>query len=203
MASKNKGFTLPEVAVVVAIIGVLAMMMGPNLERTLSHYRLQGAAREIAMNLQYLRIKSMSTENQTRLDFTPGTVTLNDGFYTAFVDLDADGTHDAPTETDATKLKFTDSMAGYNGIELPTDVSFGWGTWGVNVTKQACSGTNTSQPTSAVTFNGQTARFEPTGTDARAGTIYLESESNNEFYAVSVSLTGNVKSCRWTGSAWE
>jgi prepilin-type N-terminal cleavage/methylation domain-containing protein len=202
MMSNREGLTITELMVVVTIVGVMAVIAVPAVGDIIAHYRLYGAAREIASTLQLLRLRSIGTNRDAYLDFTPGTVTLSDGFYTAFVDLDGAGDNDGTTEIEATKLNLNDSLGGYRGVLLPSGISFGWGTWGTDVTKRACMGSNTTEPADAVTFSGDRAKFKPSGSNARLGTVYLANTSISQFYAVSVAITGRVKVCRWSGSSW-
>ena len=203
MMMSREGFTLTELIVVVTIVGIMAMIAVPAVGDIIAHYRLQGAVREIATTLQLLRIRAIGTNRDAYLDFTPGTATLSDGFYTAFVDLDGAGDNDGTTETEATNLNLNDSLDGYSGVLLPRGVSFGWGTWGTDVTKRACKGSGTTAPADAVTFSGDSAKFNPSGSNSRFGTVYLANTSISQFYAVSVAITGRVKVCRWVGGRWD
>lgn len=201
MMSNRDGFTLTELMVVGAIVGVMAVIAIPAVGNVIAHYQLQGAVREIATTLQLLRLRAISTNRDTYLDFTPGTVTLSNGFYTAFVDLDGGTDNDGTTETEATNLNLNDSLGGYSGVLLPSGVSLGWGTWGVDVNKRACEGSG-SAPAAAVTFSAERAKFNPSGSNAKLGTVYLANTSISQFYAVSVAITGRVKVCRWVGGDW-
>jgi len=57
--SKN-GFTLIEVALVVAVLGVLSTIAVPNFKNTLDRYKLEVAAHELAQNIRLTQQKSIS-----------------------------------------------------------------------------------------------------------------------------------------------
>ena len=205
MVPNRKGFSLMELMFVLAIIAILAVVAIPAMGDIIDRYELKGAARDISSTLQLLRIRAIARNKNTYLDFTPGSVTLSDGFYTAFVDLDNGGDNDGATETKATNLNLNDVLGGYSGVLLPDGVSFGWGTWGTDVTKTACTGSSTTAPTDAVMFDnisGESAKFETSGANARMGTVYLANTSISKFYAISVAITGRIKFCRWDGGSW-
>jgi prepilin-type N-terminal cleavage/methylation domain-containing protein len=70
------GFTMPELIIVVLIIGIVALAGLPALNRTLDHYRLKGAAEEVVNALQYAQLKAMTSGLKTRVavSFTYDTI---------------------------------------------------------------------------------------------------------------------------------
>ena len=66
----NKGFTLIEVCIVVAIIAVAAAVAIPSFIDWLPHMRLKEATRDIASNIQLTRLQAVSTNTNTSLIFT-------------------------------------------------------------------------------------------------------------------------------------
>lgn len=66
-----RGFTLAELMLVVAILGMLLVLGMPSLAQFSSGYRLREAAREVASDLQYARILAIKENQSLRVDFSP------------------------------------------------------------------------------------------------------------------------------------
>jgi prepilin-type N-terminal cleavage/methylation domain-containing protein len=68
--SNNKGVTIIELAVVMAIIAIMALFMSPALGEWASGFRVRGASKDIADALQLARLKSISdaVEYKVELD---------------------------------------------------------------------------------------------------------------------------------------
>lgn len=60
----ERGFTLIEVMVVVAILGILVAMAMPDLTRTLDRYKLNTAARDLAGNIRLVRQRAIDGEGK-------------------------------------------------------------------------------------------------------------------------------------------
>jgi prepilin-type N-terminal cleavage/methylation domain-containing protein len=88
---KQDGFTLMEMIVVVAVIGVLALISAPAFLSMLNRVKLSGTTREVASLMQATRLESikMNAPAYVSYDATSNT-------FIAFVDLDRDGAMSDP-----------------------------------------------------------------------------------------------------------
>lgn len=198
MISNRKGVTAIELIGTVAIVGLLSTMALPSMKTAVLRYRLKDTAREIATSLRLLRIRAISTNFRTYLDFNPVTG-LEDRFYTAFVDENNLPNNNPPAETDATNLLLRDTVGGFRGKRLPTGVHYGWGS---DVGKGIAKG-STFPPSDAAAFgSGDRAGFSSDGLPITKGTVYLTNDLD-ESYAVTVNFAGKVKIRKWDGSSWE
>ena len=80
--SKNSGFTLLEVMVVVGIISVVIGIAVPNIISWLPKYRLKSAARDIISFMQEVKLEAIKTNTTREIIFdnsNSGTLKLNGG----------------------------------------------------------------------------------------------------------------------------
>lgn len=71
VATRNhpSGFTLSEILIALAIFAILAVVAFPNLALYSSGYKLRGAAREVATDLQFARLLAVKENNNFRVNF--------------------------------------------------------------------------------------------------------------------------------------
>jgi len=178
--SKNSGFTLLEVMVVVGIISVVIGIAVPNIISWLPKYRLKSAARDIISFMQEVKLEAIKTNTTLEIIFdNSGTP----GFY--YLDLDGNGTHD-PGEQ---RINLSSYLSG---------VSFGSGS-AVNDWKKP-----TPDPiTSSVNFSGSVKlRFSGRGMSNTPGTVFINNKDNDICYAITVLTTGAINTRKWTGTTW-
>ena len=77
---KQRGFTLVELLVTVALVGGMLIIGSPVMLRQLAHLRLTRATRDISVELQAARLKAIAKNVPYRLSFTLNTYPTADTF---------------------------------------------------------------------------------------------------------------------------
>jgi len=68
--NNKRGVTFTELAVVVTILGIMGVLMIPGIGNWLRHYRLRGAASDMASKLQAARMEAITTGFDYRVTVT-------------------------------------------------------------------------------------------------------------------------------------
>jgi len=89
--SKQLGFTLIEMMIVIAILGIFAGIAMPNFLSYLPKHRLNGAARQGMGDLMWARMQAVSQNNEFKVFFDPN----NNREYQILDDDNNNGTIDA------------------------------------------------------------------------------------------------------------
>lgn len=89
----SRGFTLVEMMIVFGLIGILLIVAVPNISLFLSGYKLRGATREVATDLQYARLLAVKENRSYRVAFLENSyqvVRVSDGTVVKSRNLAAD-----------------------------------------------------------------------------------------------------------------
>jgi|GEM_PF-3117464 len=207
----EKGFTLVELMMAVAITLILTSLVVFNLLGELPKYRLRSTANKVAATLQYLKIRAVTNNRIAWLEVNYGG--SGSHYYTGFVDEDGSGTADS-AEYVATALDFPDMEGTVPCFKLPPNISFGFpdgftsGT-GPDGSPFPGDGNFITTYSAGGSSSGGFIGYRPTGvpvinpsanmTPATPMVIYL-TNSLDEGYAVSVQITGRVRVWRWSSS---
>ena len=115
--SKNQnGFTLMELILVVAVMGIMAAIAIPSFMALLPAMRVNGAARQVMSDLMDARMEAVKQNHQYKI------FVLNDHQYKILDDNDGDGIDDGGGETSRTvdiQSNYSDVTISYDG-SLPT-----------------------------------------------------------------------------------
>ena len=87
----QRGFTLIEAVITVALLGILLLIGLPTVLGTLNRTRLTGTTREIATLLQVARLEAIKMDAPVEVNYDVGS-----NSFISFVDMDRDGLESAP-----------------------------------------------------------------------------------------------------------
>jgi type IV fimbrial biogenesis protein FimT len=69
---QQRGFTLVEAAIVMAVLGIVAGSAAPGMQQLLDSRRLDGAATQLATDIQHVRSEAVARNQPVRLSFYAG-----------------------------------------------------------------------------------------------------------------------------------
>ena len=175
------GFTMLELLVAVAIVGIAAGLAMPDLVSFMANFRLKGAANGLYSDMQYTKMNAIKQNKNWAIVFDP-----NAGKYYICSDQGGDDSWALSQNTIEKEVTLPDQSG----------VAFGYGSASKDATD--AGGTNFDDN---VTFDNNYAIFNPVGSGT-SGYAYLENNKNTT-YAVGKASTGFIYIKKWNGSDWQ
>ena len=111
----ERGFTLIEMLVVVAILGMVAVISIPSLRRSMVRAELLGEAKMLHQAVSVARINAIKQGRRVTLRILEDNAIQDGGIVHAWVDDNANGAPDPPGETDIGRWRVR------NGIHIGPD----------------------------------------------------------------------------------
>jgi prepilin-type N-terminal cleavage/methylation domain-containing protein len=177
---RKGGFTIVELVVALAIMGIAVSVAIPGFSRWLPDYRLKAAATDLYANLQLAKMSAVRDNAEWAIafnkDFDAYQIRFGTGVNGGYADPGAFG-------VDKTVI-----LKNYGG-----GVCFGHG----SATAALGGGWDDE-----ITFANNTVVFKPRGMAEPEGYVYVQNQKNAT-YAVGSLTTGLILMRKWTGTAWE
>lgn len=126
----NRGFTLVELMVTVAVLAILLTIGIPAFQNILDKRRLTGAAEQLYSDLQYARTEAIKRNTNVFVNFQPGTTSWCYGIDTSSCncnttnDCQLDGVNKVVSSSDFTGVSFTINN-GFSGNNTDFDPRHG------------------------------------------------------------------------------
>ena len=83
-STSNRGYSLAEMLVVIAIIGIMSMVSVPMFMNFVRSNKVKSAMRQFTNDLRASRQRAITQNHPTMISFKPGTAVNNDRFYRDF-----------------------------------------------------------------------------------------------------------------------
>lgn len=178
----QSGFTMLELLIAVAIVGITAGLAMPDLISFMSNYRLKSAASQLYSDMQHTKINAIKQSKDWAIVFDADTKK-----YYICSDKGGDDSWALNQNTIEKEVTLPDKSG----------VSFGHG----SASKDATDDGGSSFSDDDITFSDNYATFNHTGSGS-SGYAYLENNKKTT-YAVGKESTGFISIKKWNGSEWQ
>ena len=189
----DRGVTLIELAVVMAIIAIMAVFMAPAIGEWLDNYRIRQAAREISSDFQFSKMKAISSNLRRYCTITFNITVAGTNFdYIVYPDynnnlqldgnvgdLDGDGVQENETNEIFKSVRLNDS---FRNVAFDTSQAGGDGITLIN--------NGNSQP--SVAFDPAGFPRDNSGRLVNQQSIFIKNTKNNKRRQITISTTGRI-----------
>jgi Tfp pilus assembly protein FimT len=181
------GFTLFELAMILAIIAILASIAIPAFSVWMPNYKLRSAARDLYSSFQGARLGAVKQNKRWAVVFDQAS---NPGRYFVCSDDGANDVWDGPP-----------AMGGDDTVEKTVNLSryenidFGHGTLNTDIVGNPFSGGDN------IYYANDFVVFRPRGLSEK-GYVYIQNNKNT-VYGIGTRASGVIHLKKWKGSAWE
>ncbi len=192
MKQHERGVTLNEFLISLAVVGIVAAFGLPNLIQMVPNYRLASAARSLLAHIQEAKARAVFRGSTYYLDFDlDGDGELESGICVLWEDRNGNKRKEI-LERNETVFELK-TFPNVHFQAYPSE----WGgpERGPNNTKIDAGGGD------GVSFSQNRIKFNPNGT-CSTGTIYLHN-SRGRTFAIRLRYNGLAQLWRHTGSGWE
>jgi Tfp pilus assembly protein FimT len=181
------GFTLFELAIIVAIIAALASMAVPAFSVWMPNYKLRSAARDIYSNLQMARLGAVKQNKQWAIVFDQGS---SPGRYFVCSDDGANDVWDGPPAMGGDDIaEKTVNLSSYDNID------FGHATLNTDIVGNPFTGGDD------IYYANDFVVFRPRGL-SESGYVYIQNNKNT-VYGIGTRPSGVIHLKKWKDSTWE
>lgn len=179
--SNKLGFTLIEVIVVMALMGILAAIAIPSIISKAPDYKLKGAARDVYSTLQKARTLAVKNNN-----------------YAAVIFDVANNEYDLCDDWNTVTSSCDGNLQTVSFGNIGVGVGYGHGSATVSATNPPGV-----LPADDVSYGGNDVVFGPRGLGNASGYVYLDHQKHTTTYAIGSLTSGAIRIYKWNGGAWE
>lgn len=186
---RQRGFSVLELAVVLAIVGVITAIGLPRMRTMLDQYRLRAAVEQLAGQIDVAKLKATSQANpyQVQINTAKNTFQMNQ-----------------MTSPPGTTPRTFGIATGLEPQPLPRRITYGFNNVSVaagDTNEQTTGTSNAPVQSNVITFNSIGLPVDANGNPTQQNAFYVTSPQGRVM-AVTVSMSGRILIWSWMGQNW-